>query len=111
MSSLKDKLRDSFQKHLNPEEILKNLCPFSLQLKIAVLANTTYRKVKHDYCILMMVTGDEPFIDDPRDMEAFIAQITGERKDFNFDILVDTVKHEGEVYTALFLDKKKAKTP
>lgn len=99
---LKEKLKAAIEKKLKPQELLKYLCPFEIEFKLKIFANVN----KHDYAILLQVQGDEPFIEDPRDLEAFIAQITGGRK-MSVDFTVVKVKYDKEIYECIYIDFKK----
>ena len=73
------------------------------------MANVTTLKtgVKHDFAILFQVTGDESFIEDPRDLESFITQLTESREVKDPEITVAQVKLEGETFNCIYLDFKK----
>jgi len=78
-----------------------------MNFKLKIFANRN----NHDYAILLQVTGDEPFIEDPRDLEAFIAQITAGRK-MSVDYTVTKVMYDrgGEeegAYDCIYIDFKK----
>lgn len=99
---LKDKIKAAIEKKLKPEELLKYLCPFEVEFKLKIFANRN----NHDYVLLLQVQGDEPFIEDPRDLQAFITQLAAGR-DLNTDITVTRAKYEEEVYECIYFDFKK----
>jgi len=82
--------------------MLKWLCPFEIGFKLKVFSNRN----NHDYAILFQATGDEPFIEDPRDLESFIAQIKAARE-IETQFTVRQVRYEGEVYFCIYIDFKK----
>ena len=59
----------------------------------------------HDYAILIQAQEDEPFIEDARDLESFIAQIT-EGREMSVDFTVAKARYEEEVYECIYIDFK-----
>jgi len=87
---------------MKPQELMKYLCPFELDFKLKIFANRN----NHDYAILFQVTGDTPLFEDPKDLEAFISQVTAERKS-NLEFTIRKMRYDKEEYVCIFLDFKK----
>lgn len=86
---------------MKAEELLKYLCPFEVIFKLKIFANRN----NHDYAILLQLQGDEPFIEDPRDLESLIAQIMAGRET-NAQFTVTRVRYDEEVYECVYIDFK-----
>ena len=100
--NMKEKLKSMLEQKMNPQEMLKYLCPFEVDVSLKILANRN----NHDYAILFKVTGDEAFIEDPKDLQAFITQVKAARKT-DLEINVCKVNYDKEEYPCLYLDFKK----
>ena len=101
MMSFRDKLKSAIQQKMNPEELLKYLCPFELEFKLKIFANRN----GHDYVILIKTVG-EKLIEDPRDLENIISPLLA-AKESNLQVTMKEAKYEGEVYLCVFIDANK----
>ena len=107
MSAFKNKLKEAVYGKLQPQEFLKYITPFEIAFKLKILANRN----GHDFAILFQVTGDDPFIEDPRDLDAFLVNLLAERKS-KLKVTSAKVKYDGEIFMCVYIDfPKKEEKP
>lgn len=96
------KLKHAFKNNFSPQQFLKFLCPFELTLDLKIFANRN----GHDFAILFKST-QQPFIDDPRDLQALITQFQESRaieSKRSFKFKVQKIKYDKKTYNCIWID-------
>lgn len=83
---------------------VQTLCPIDLHFQL--LANMKYKGCSHDITVLLSLTGTTKLLQDPKDIEGFIANLLGE-KGSDLQITCEKVKYDNKLYFAVFVDRPK----
>jgi len=100
--SLREKLKSAIEKNMNPQQLLKYLCPFEVDFHLKIFADRN----GHDYALLLGGLTEQLELH-PKDIEVLINNAL-EARESPTKIVCVNAKYEGEVYTCVYIDFPKA---